>query len=116
MSRLAQQVQALPSELYNAIFELTLTADEEIIPINEIDAPPHLRQVNHRSRILFARQYYQQCTLVGQDGPGAHFVEWTRTLSNDNLDDHLNVRYRMKIDKKSVTSTQTQLKHQIMQL
>lgn len=54
-------VQALPSELYNEIFELTFTVNKR--EINTIHHPPALLHVTRATRQSFAKSYYGQGSI-----------------------------------------------------
>ncbi len=79
MNSLADHVQALPSELYNEVYQLTFTAKREIRQIDKSWKPPRLLQVNHHSRELFASSYYGEKSIIEIHKYLAH--RWIKTLT-----------------------------------
>lgn len=96
--RLAQLIQALPTELFDTTFDFTFTAGEEIVMIDQHYTPPQLLQVNRESRELFATSYYETCTFVGQSSKLQYMTMWMHSLTDEHIGSFRAVRYRVEVE------------------
>ncbi|CAK1358072.1 uncharacterized protein RHO25_007844 [Cercospora beticola] len=64
-SSLRDHLETLPQELYDKIYDFTFTAEEKVVYIFHCDdRPPHLLQVDRRSRQKFTASYYSSTTFL----------------------------------------------------
>lgn len=80
---LAALVQSLPQELYDEIYDLTFTADDEPRVIYKDYTPPHLLHVDSASRAKYARSYYGSSTFKL---PLVFGEKWVRSVQASHFD------------------------------
>lgn len=79
----AALVQSLPQELYDEIYDLTFTADDEPRVINKDYKPPHLLYVDRASRTKYVKSYYGNGTFML---PPAFGQTWARSVPATHFD------------------------------
>jgi len=122
MSDLPKLVQALPTELFDQIYENTFTHEQSTQVINKAYKPSHLLQVDRASRSLFAISYYGR-TLYTTDDPYERWTinkqpeccMWLKSLPAEHLnmirEIHLLSTERGTVDARWCTNNNMQIGH-----
>lgn len=83
IEQLAHLVQSLPQELYDCVYNLTFTANDEEVNIFYTYSPPRILAVSRATRTQAAATYYSTTTFFCSSR--RYLFRWLLSLSSPHL-------------------------------